>query len=291
MFGRKLIIPLIFIAGFSLFFYPFISHWWKTKNHYEIMRNYDYELEKMTEDDRLAQLKEAEKYNQSIHTNGIPIYDPFSEDAEDATVNKSYFNVMKIEETMGHLEIPKINVHLPIYHGIGEKVLSQGVGHMSNSSLPIGGSGTHSALTAHRGLPSTKLFRDLDQVKEGDVFFIHSLGETLAYRVDDIQIVLPSETEWLDIDENKDYATLITCEPYMINTHRLLVRGERVPYDDSLVTNRSDYMMEKEARLLGMAKEEAEDFYKDPIVLSSLAFTVLAFSLIILVIKRRRRFT
>lgn len=289
MFRRKVIISTIFIAGFSLFFYPFISHWLKTKTHYEIMRTYDYELERMTEDDRLVLLQKAQKYNQSIHESGIPIYDPFAEDAEEHGAAKSYFNMMKIDETMGHLEIPNINVHLPIYHGIGEKVLSQGVGHMSNSSLPVGGFGTHSALTAHRGLPSTKLFRDLDKVKEGDVFFIHTLGETLAYEVDDIQIVLPSETEWLDIDENKDYVTLITCEPYMINTHRLLVRGERIPYDDSLVAKRSDYTMEKEARLLSMAKGEDGHFYKDPLVLSSVAVTVAFFSFMVFFIKRRRQ--
>src|SRR5699024_9774795 len=198
--GRKLIISLIFVAGFSLFFYPFISHWFKTQNHYEVMTNYDHELDRMTEDDRLNQLNKAREYNESIHANGIPIHDPFSGEEDEVEENKSYFNLMQIDDTMGHLEIPDINIHLPIYHGVSEKVLTQGIGHMSNSSLPVGGNGTHSALTAHRGLPSTKLFRDLDQVEEGDVFFIHSLGETMAYQVDDIKVVLPTETDWLDID-------------------------------------------------------------------------------------------
>lgn len=120
-------------------------------------------------------------------------------------------------------------------------MLQRGIGHMSNSSFPIGGLGTHSALTGHRGLPSSNLFHHLDKVKEGDLFFIHTLGETLAYEADDIKVVLPYETNWLEIVPDKDYVTLITCEPYIINTHRLLVRGERVPYvEETLVDSSPD---------------------------------------------------
>ena len=133
---------------------------------------------------------------------------------------------------MGSLEIPVIDVRLPIYHGVSDDVLQRGVGHMSNSSLPVGGLGTHAALTGHRGLPSAELFRHLDEVQLGDVFYIHTLDDTLAYKVDDVRIVLPTAVDWLQIDTDKDYVTLITCDPYMINTHRLLVRGERIPYDE-----------------------------------------------------------
>ena len=132
---------------------------------------------------------------------------------------------------MGYIEISKINIKLPIYQGTSEEVLSRGVGHLDYSSLPVGGENTHTILTGHRGLPSAKLFTDLDKLSEGDRFYIHSLDKVLAYKVDQIKIVLPHETDDLQIVENKDYTTLITCTPYGVNTNRLLVRGERVEFD------------------------------------------------------------
>lgn len=230
---RKVTISLIFLIGFDIFSYPIVSHWIKTKEHYIIISQHNEVLARMDDARKEAERKKAEKYNENISESSIPIEDPFAEGAQD-NGQKGYYNVLNIGETIGHLQIPKINVNLPIYHGISEEVLSQGVGHMSNSSFPIGGKGSHTALTAHRGLPSTKLFRDLDQLQKDDLFFVKTLGDTLAYKVDDIQIVLPSETNWLSIEEDKDYVTLITCDPYMINTHRLLVRGERVPHEQEL---------------------------------------------------------
>lgn len=132
---------------------------------------------------------------------------------------------------MGYIEISKINIKLPIYQGTSEEVLSRGLGHLDYSSLPVGGENTHTILTGHRGLPSAKLFTDLDKLSEGDRFYIHSLDKVLAYKVDQIKIVLPHETDDLQIVENKDYTTLITCTPYGVNTNRLLVRGERVEFD------------------------------------------------------------
>lgn len=230
---RRVLITIIFIIGFTIFSYPIISHLLKTKEHYTIISQHNEVLAKMDDAAKKEERKKAEAYNKSITESEIPIEDPFAEGAQD-NAQAGYYNVLNIGETIGNLQIPSINVNLPIYHGIGEDVLSQGVGHMSNSSFPVGGAGSHTALTAHRGLPSTKLFRDLDKVQEDDLFFVKTLGETLAYKVDDVQIVLPSETSWLSIEEDKDYVTLITCEPYMINTHRLLVRGERVPYEEEI---------------------------------------------------------
>src|SRR5690625_762277 len=230
---RKITITLIFVIGFSIFSYPIISHLVKTKEHYTIISQHNEVLAQMDDDEKAQERDKAEAYNESLTESAIPIEDPFSQVAE-TEANSSYYNALNIGETIGHLQIPSINVNLPIYHGIGADVLQAGVGHMSNSSLPIGGEGSHAALTAHRGLPSTKLFRDLDKIEKDDLFFVKTLGETLAYKVDDIQIILPSETQWLSMDDDKDYVTLITCEPYMINTHRLLVRGERVPHDQEL---------------------------------------------------------
>lgn len=233
---RKYIIPLLFLTGFILFFYPIISNWLSAKEHYTVIGQHNEALEKMSDDEKEKELKKAKEYNESIHESAIPIEDPFAEGANTESKNTvtGYFNVLDIGETMGTLEIPSLHVKLPIYHGVSEDVLQQGVGHMSNSSFPVGGLGTHTALTGHRGLPSSRLFRDLDKVKKDEIFLVRTLDETLAYKVDDIQVVLPSETNWLEMKEDKDYVTLITCEPYMINSHRLLVRGERVPYEEEM---------------------------------------------------------
>ena len=230
---RKFIIPAVFIFGFLIFFYPIVSNWLSTKDHYTVISKHNEVLAQMTEEEKKQEREKAEAYNDSLNETAIPIEDPFAED-DTQTAITGYFNVLDIGETIGSIEIPSINAKLPIYHGVSDDVLQQGIGHMSNSSFPIGGPGTHTALTGHRGLPSSKLFRDLDKMKNGELFFIHTLDETLAYKVDDIRIVLPDETNWLEMKEDKDYATLITCEPYMINTHRLLVRGERVPYNEEI---------------------------------------------------------
>ena len=206
-----------------------MSNVFATKEHHTIISKHDEEVLKMSETDIADMKKRAATYNEKLINTTVPIEDPFAEETETTTI-KGYFDVLNIGESMGSLEIPKIDVKLPIYHGTGEKVLQRGVGHLSNTSLPIGGVGTHSVLTGHRGLPSAKMFRHLDKLEVGDMFYIKSLDEVLAYEVDHVAIVLPDEVELLDIDENKEYATLITCEPYMINTHRMLVRGKRVPY-------------------------------------------------------------
>lgn len=231
----KYVIPIMFIIGILIFFYPLIGNWLSTKDQYTVISRHNEVLAKMSEEKKNEERSKAKEYNDSLIGSEVPILDPFTDMTNDNSLvndeNSGYYNVLDIGETMGSIEIPSIDVNLPIYHGVGEEVLSQGIGHMSNSSFPVGGLGTHTALTGHRGLPSSKLFRDLDKVEKDELFYIHTLDETLAYKIEDIQVVLPSETNWLEMKEDKDYVTLITCEPYMINTHRLLVRGERVPYD------------------------------------------------------------
>lgn len=241
----KYVVPGIFVIGVLIFFYPIVGNWLSTKEHYQVISRHNEVLAQMNKEEKEREKEKAKQYNDSITERDIPIVDPFSEEAETQVESKSYYNVLNIGEAMGTIEIPSINVNLPIYHGASEEVLSQGIGHLSNSSLPIGGKGTHSALTGHRGLPSSKLFRHLDKLEIGDVFFINTLGEKLAYKVDDIKIVLPYETNWLEIVPDKDYVTLITCEPYMINTHRLLVRGERVPYVEETLADSSPELNKK----------------------------------------------
>lgn len=232
---RKVIIPAIFIIGMSIFCYPMISNWFNTKKHYTIINDHNNLLDMMTSEEKKDERLKAEKYNETLIETASPIEDPFTQN-NDETIATGYFNILDIGETMGSLEIPSIDIYLPIYHGISDEVLQRGIGHMSNSSFPVGGLGTHAALTGHRGLPSSKLFRHLDKMKYNDLFFIHTLDETLAYKIDNIQIVLPNETNWLEVKADKDYVTLITCEPYMINTHRLLVRGARVPFEEDEIT-------------------------------------------------------
>lgn len=224
---RKMTISLLFFIGLSIFSYPIISNWIQTKKHDIVITRHNMLIKNMSDIDKQAELKKAEAYNETLQLTEVIVSDPFNE-LEKNEAKAGYYDVLNIGEAMGHLEIPKLNIQLPIYHGVSDEVLQRGIGHMSQSSFPVGGKGNHAALTGHRGLPTSKLFRNLDAMEINDLFYIHTLDETLVYEVDQIDIVLPAETTWLTMDSEKDYITLITCEPYMINTHRLLVRGERI---------------------------------------------------------------
>lgn len=226
---RKVILIIVFVTGFSIFLFPLISNWYFTNMHVTITSDYDEMISNMDTQDLETERANAQAYNEQLY--GMPslLSDPFESDGTDG--QSGYYNLLNIGEVMGYVEIPKIDIKLPIYHGTSDDVLSQGVGHMSNTSLPVGGEGTHTVLTGHRGLPSTKMFRDLNEMMVGDIFLINSLDEIMAYQVGEVKIVEPYETESLEISPDKDLATLITCDPYMLNTHRMLVIGERVPYD------------------------------------------------------------
>src|SRR5690625_505107 len=274
---RKIILLLLFIGGLSIFSYPIISNWIHSIEHYTVIDNHKKQVKEMSEGEKNEALTKAQKYNEALTEAAIPISDPFLGEIENEQ-SKGYYDVLNIGETIGHLEVPSINVNLPIYHGISDDVLQRGIGHMSNSSFPVGGKGTHSALTGHRGLPSSKLLRHLDKVKMNDLFYIHMLNEVLAYRVDDIQIVIPSDTNWLSLDDNIDYVTFITCEPYMINTHRLLVRGERVPYED----------MEAATETAALIKEEIQKAEQSKNYLYGIGISVIGLIVIMFFVKRRK---
>lgn len=179
--------------------------------------DYTAALEKEDTSEIEAMLKKAQDYNKAL-----------SEGDEESVA--SYDELLAVTDAIGYLEIPKINVYMPIYHGIDTEVLERGIGHMPDTSLPVGGISTHCVLSGHTGLPAAKILTDLDQMKEGDLFYIHVLNETLAYKVDQIKVVLPEETDDIRIVPGKDYVTLLTCTPYGVNSHRLLVRGERTEY-------------------------------------------------------------
>lgn len=231
---KKGLIVSVFIIGLLIFLYPVISNLFQTKEHHTMISDYHETVLQMDKEQLQLEKKKADEHNEKLAKSEVDYVDPFSENESDERQRgtKSYYDALQINPAIGSISIPKLNINLPIYHGTGEKALSQGVGHLENSSLPSDKLGTHSVLTAHRGLPSTKLFRHLDKIEIGDTFFVEVLDETLAYEVHDVQIVLPNETEWLQFHEDENIVTLLTCEPYMINTHRMLVTGHLVPYEE-----------------------------------------------------------
>lgn len=220
---RVIFCVIIFITGLGIASYPFISNMVAQRHASQVVKDYETNVEEMDEEKIDAMKEAAKKYNEQL-SNVVSVDDENNEQGE------SYVDLLNIGESLGYITIPKIDVNLPIYNGTSQDVLSKGVGHMEQSSYPLGGESTHCVLTGHRGLPSAVLFTDLDKLEIGDEFYLHVLDEILAYKVDQIKVVEPNESGDLEIIDGKDYCTLVTCTPYAINSHRLLVRGERTEY-------------------------------------------------------------
>lgn len=228
---QKIIPILIILFGFALLSYPFISNYMFEKSAGSTIKSYEKQAKTYDQKQKEQAFREAEEYNKDLIKSAVQLTDPFK-------VKKSngetliYNNILNIDHSgvMGYLEIPCISVNLPIYHGTDAEILERGVGHLAASSIPVGGKSTHSVLTGHTGLSSAKLFTDLTEMKKEDLFFIHVLDRTLAYKVDQISVVRPEDTRKLQIVKGKDYVTLVTCTPYGVNDHRLLVRGVRTKY-------------------------------------------------------------
>lgn len=222
---------LLFLAALVLTLYPLISDYVNTKYQSEVHTAYEEAIAEV-DDSHLQEAREdAIRYNQALSSG---LVDAFSQTAlhNAATEYHSLLNVNG-DSIMGYVNIPKINVQLPIFHGTESDVLDRGVGHVLGSSLPVGGASTHTVLSAHSGMASQRMFTDLEQLVIGDVFYLKVLGETLAYQVDAINTVLPHETELLQITKDMDGCTLVTCTPYGVNTHRLLVHAVRIPYEEA----------------------------------------------------------
>lgn len=220
---RVIFCVIIFMTGLGIASYPFISNMVAQRHASQVVKDYETNVEEMDEEKIDAMKEAAKKYNEQL-SNVVSVDDENNEQGE------SYADLLNIGESLGYITIPKIDVNLPIYNGTSQDVLSKGVGHMEQSSYPLGGESTHCVLTGHRGLPSAVLFTDLDKLEIGDEFYLHVLDEILAYKVDQIKVVEPNESGDLEIIDGKDYCTLVTCTPYAINSHRLLVRGERTEY-------------------------------------------------------------
>lgn len=220
-------IGLLFLAGLVMLFYPDISNLLAQRNQSAAIQEYSATLAETTIEQMEKERQKAKEYNNAL--SGVQIQDPFIP-GSGMVLPENYTSVLNLNGIIGYIEIPVINVSLSINHGTGEAVLKKGVGHMEMTAFPTGGEGNHTVLTGHTGLPAAKLFTDLDKLVIGDIFYIHILNETLAYKVDQILVVIPENTEDLRPVKGKDYISLVTCTPHGINSHRMLVRGIRIPY-------------------------------------------------------------
>lgn len=264
-----IILILAFLVGLSLLLYPTVSDYWNSLHQSRAIADYAAEVAELDHDSYAQFWSDAEEYNESL----LEKADRFKLTEEERAEYESMLNVSG-NGIIGYIEIPVIGCSLPIYHGTDESVLQIAVGHIEGTSLPVGGESTHSALSGHRGLPSAKLFTDLDKLAAGDTFIVRVLDEMLTYEVDQILIVEPYDLSALEIEEGKDYCTLITCTPYGINTHRLLVRGHRVENQEEA----------------GTARVTADAMQIDPVIVAPLAAApVLLVLLVLLLVRTRKR--
>lgn len=262
-------IILIFLVGLGFISYPTVSNLWNQAHQSRAIATYSKQVEKLDDSENKKMLKAARKYNKSL----LKKSDHWKLSKKD---KKKYESLLDVSGTgiMGYIEVPKIDCSLPIYHGTDEGALQIAIGHLEGSSLPVGGKSSHCVLSGHRGLPSARLFTDLDQMEEGDTFILNILGHKLAYEVDQIKVVLPEEMSDLEIQEGKDLCTLVTCTPYGINTHRLLVRGHRVKYVETKV---------QEQKEVSKSKTDIR-----PVIAGAAAGAVVLF-IIIFAVRRRRK--
>lgn len=264
-------IILIFLVGLGFISYPTVSNLWNQAHQSRAIATYSKQVEKLDDSENKKMLKAARKYNKSL----LKKSDHWKLSKKE---KKKYESLLDVSGTgiMGYIEVPKIDCSLPIYHGTDEGALQIAIGHLEGSSLPVGGKSTHCVLSGHRGLPSARLFTDLDQMEEGDIFILNILGRKLAYEVDQIKVVLPEEMSDLEIEEGKDLCTLVTCTPYGINTHRLLVRGHRTEYVEKKVEEEQKEVQTKKTDIRLM-------------IAGGAGVLILLIIIIVIVIKRRRK--
>lgn len=223
---RMLVYAVVFLLGFVITIYPLVSRlYYRVESKGEI-EAFEREKVELVDEEVLRRMELAKAYNETLDPSKIG--DPYTRKHQEGIAE--YARMLELREKIGHVEIPKIDEDIPIYAGTSEFVLQKGAGHLEGTSLPVGGESTHAVITAHRGLPTAKLFSDLNKLELGDRFFIHNIQGVLAYQVDQILTVGPSDFDPVLVVDGYDYATLLTCTPYMINSHRLLVRGERIDY-------------------------------------------------------------
>ena len=245
---------LMILSGIGVASYPVISNMVAQRHASTAIQNYDDTVKSMDTEKLDAAKEAARRYNEQL---GSALDRDAAGEAEET--GTSYVDLIDVGESLGYITIPKIDVNLPIYEGTSDDVLLKGVGHLEGSSYPLGGESTHSVLTGHRGLAEAVLFTDLDKLQEGDKFYLHIMDEVLAYQVDQVKVVLPEETDDLKIVQGQDYCTLVTCTPYAINTHRMLVRGTRVPYNGEEETGDTPQVVQYQALHTGTVVKRIVD--------------------------------
>ena len=270
---RRLFISiLLIIVGIVMTFYSFIVNSINDRHNSTILNSYDKKVEEMEQSDIDKLIAKAQSYNESLVKIDVVITDPFAPDNSHRFLLKEYESMLNVgNDLLCYVEIPCINVYLPVYHGTSDEVLKKGAGHIEGTSIPIGGTSTHSVIAAHSGLSTARMFSDLEKVTYGDVFYIHYLGKTISYKVDKITVVEPDDTSQLYIEKGKDYVTLLTCTPYGINDHRLCVRGVRT----EIKSTNNETVRKKQSRWLMEYKKAL-----------SIGITLMVIIIIFLTIKR-----
>ena len=253
--GKKLLVFLLFGIALMLMMYPFIANYLFEHKTDSVVDSVQQTAEKLDDSEQKAEIEKAMRYNESLANVHVVLTDPFKEEKteEDTAEYESLLNLTN-DGVMGTVEIPLINVSLPIYHGTSDAILKKGAGHLQGTSLPVGGASTHTVITGHTGLSNAKLFTDLTELDKGDIFFLEVMGEKLAYQVDQIKVVLPTEMDDLKIVPGEDYCTLLTCTPYGVNTHRLLVRGKRTDYQEAVDAAKSEKPKKAESKWMSEYK-------------------------------------
>lgn len=274
---------MMFLLALGITLYPLISSYYNDRHQSQIQTKYEERLEQIDNSAKIQAKQLAIAYNNALKPEN-QIGEAFTEQTllEASVDYDAQLNVAG-DGIMCYVEIPRIDVVLPVYHGTDASTLERGVGHLLGSSLPVGGESTHSVLTAHSGVASMKLFSDLDQLQSGDVFYLHVLGEVLAYQVFDINTVLPHKTELLQIQTGKDLSTLVTCTPFAVNTHRLLVTGERIPYEEA------EEIVEEQKTHEKPAQSTWEKQYLQGVWVGIGAAIILGLTVLVVWLIRRRR--
>ena len=274
-----LLAAFVFLAALGITVYPLVSNYVNDRYASEVRTDYTRKVQELDDTEIQKALVAAQAYNEGL----LPLR--YSKEAVQ-TASEEYDRMLNLNDSgiMGYVEIPQIQVKLPIYHGTGEDILQKGVGHLTGSSLPIGGEGCHCVLTGHSGVAGNRLFSDLDQLQVGDVFYLYILDQTLAYQVTEINRVLPHETDLLAPVAGKDLCTLVTCYPYGVNSHRLLIRGTRIPYEDAVIIEEQAAANEAPAK-----STWKEQYYAGLAIGGGTAVVAIVVGAIILLLRRKRR--
>lgn len=282
----NILICLLFLVGLGILVYPTVSDQWNKYRQSKLITSYEEVIEELQEEDFALEWEKAESYNRTVVYNAL-YSDAFTNEDEEKLEETEYWQILNVTQNgvMGYLTIPKINVKLAVYHGVAEEVLQTGVGHIKGSNLPIGGETNHSVLAAHRGLPSAKLFTDIDQLQKGDMFYLHILDQTFAYQVTKIYNMIDKDDadtlgEALAQREGEDLVTLFTCTPYGVNSHRLLVQGSRV-----------EYVAEEEVETVSVPEamlESVQNYYMIYLILG-LSITLLIIVIMKFIMRRSKK--